>query len=156
MHIDNGLSQIKWTLVEVVTFIAPISLMLYSHFHKSDYAICFTISGIVLLAHIILLIINPSYLYFNDEGKKIVIRTVSAYPLFRKYREYPFPKSSLASFAIKKSLFGLKKTLCLKINAIDTNTKQPKTINIDNISLSIIKNENIEGIRKALERASIR
>ncbi|MCQ2252031.1 MAG: hypothetical protein MJZ61_01135 [Bacteroidales bacterium] len=153
MYIDNTPSTMKWTLTETITFAASIALMLYAYFHKSDYAACFTIGGLGLIAHIIIAYINPSYIYFNDEdGKKILLRTCTCYPLFRTYREYPFPKSSVVSYKIDESFFGLKKVMTITVTGLDPDTKRPKDFAIENINISTLSKETIAGLKRALNQ----
>jgi len=150
--IDNGYTSLKWTITYGVTFAAAVALMLYSHFHRSDYTACFTIAGILLLAHILILLVNPSYFYFSNEGKNIVIRNVSDYPLFRKYNEVPFPKSSLVSYNIEKSMFGFKKILSIKVLGIDPQTKQKKEFEITKINISSITKTDYENLTQSLDK----
>ncbi len=150
--IDNGFKSLKWTIAYGVTFAVAVALMLYSHFHRTDYIACFTIAGILLLAHVLFLLVNPSYFYFSDEGKNIVIRNVSDYPLFRKYNEFPFPKSSLMSYKIDKSMFGFKKLLSLKVRGIDPETKKPKEFDITKINISSIDKQEYADLVKALDK----
>ncbi len=155
MFIDNTPASSKWTLAEILTFIIPVGLMLYAKFEliPSEAKIYYYIGGVILLAFAVMVIINPSYVYFNDEDKKnIVLRTCSAFPLFREYREYPFPKTSLKSYQIEDKLFGLQKMLSLTVAGLDPETKQPKEFTIENVNISLLKKENIESLKNALDK----
>jgi len=152
MYIDNQPATNKWMLIEITTIMVSLSLMLYAKFHDSYYGTCFSIAGVGLLAAIIMLVINPSYVYYNDEGKNIVIRTCSAFPLFRNYREYPFPKSSLVSFRTEEKFFGWKKLLHITVEGKDPDTNMTKQIEIQDINISALKKENIAGLTRALNK----
>lgn len=153
MYIDNTPSTMKWTLAETITFAASLALLLYCHFHKSDYAVCITLAGIGFLAHILMIIINPSYVYFNDEeGNKILLRTCTCYPLFKTYREYPFPKNSVVSYSIREKFFGLKKLLDITVTGLDPDTKRPKDFTIQDINISLLNKETIAGLKRALNK----
>ncbi|MCQ2249938.1 MAG: hypothetical protein MJZ66_02390 [Bacteroidales bacterium] len=165
MFIDNTPSTSKWTLAEVLTFTISVALMLWAYLERSDYtlskiSICgmsvFQLANILayigLAASVLMLLINPSYVYYNDEGKNIVIRTCSAFPLFRNYREFPFPKSSLVSYNYTESIFGWKKVIDITVSGLDPNTKQPKEMTIEGINVSALKKDNIDKLKKALDK----
>lgn len=166
MFIDNQQSSSRWTLSLVLTFTIPIALLLWGKFDRSDYVLtqisifglsvyetAYILGCLGLLAHIIILLINPSYIYFSDEGKNIVLRTCSSMPVFRKFREYPFPKKSLKNYTYRETLFGLKKTLSITVSGLDPQTREPKTFSIESINISALKKKNIEGLIKALDNA---
>ncbi|MBO7462379.1 MAG: hypothetical protein J6T96_07260 [Bacteroidales bacterium] len=150
--IDNGIRSVKWLLTYVITLVIPIGIMLYAHWERTPhYTACLVVSSALLLVHILILLVGPSYFYYSDEGKNIHIRNVSDYPLFRKYNEFPFPKTSLVSYKIDKELFGLKKLLTIKVRAIDPDTKQKKDFDIENINISSITKKDIETLIKSLD-----
>ena len=151
--IDNGASSVKWLLTYVITLVIPIGIMLYAHWERPPhYTACVVVSGVLLLAHILILLVGPSYFYFSDEGKNFHIRNVSDYPLFRKYNELPFPKSSLISYKIDTELFGFKKLLSIKVRGIDPETKQKKDFDIDKINISSITKKDIETLIQSLDK----
>lgn len=153
MFIDNTPSSSKWTLAEVVTFTMSVAIMLWSYIERYNQTLCFTLGAIGILATAIMLIINPSYVYYNDEdNKNIVLRTCSAFPFFRTYREYPFPKSSLVSYKIDNSIFGLKKLLSITVSGLDPETKAPKQFVIEDVNISALKKENINKIKSSLDK----
>lgn len=165
MFIDNTPSSSKWTLTEVITFTISIALMLWAYLERNDYKlgkidvfgftvfeIGYMVACLGLVAFAIMLLVNPSYVYYNDEGKNIVIRTCSAFPFFRNYREYPFPKSGLVSYQYTESIFGWKKVLQLTVSGLDPETRKPKSISIDEINLSALKKESIDNLKSALDK----
>lgn len=154
--IDNGYTSSKWTLTYVITFGVALSLLLYPRFERlTDIQtyLCYGIAGALLLAHICILLVNPSYFYYADEGKKITLRNTSDYPIFRKYNEFVFPKSSLASYKINKELFGLKKVLSIKVEGVDPKTRMKKDYEIDKINISSISKNDFELLVKLLDKA---
>ena len=151
--IDNGTTSIKWLLTYVITLVIPVGIMLYAHWeHTPHYTACVVVSGALLLAHILILLVGPSYFYYSDEGKNIVIRNVSDYPLFRKYYEFPFSKSNLVSYQIDKQLFGFKKLLSVKVRGIDPQTKQKKEVDIEKINISSISKTDYEYLVNSLNK----
>ena len=146
--IDNGITSVKWLLTYVITLVIPVAIMLYAHWERTPhYNVCLAVSGALLLAHILILLVGPSYFYYSDEGKNIHIRNVSDYPFFRKYNEFPFPKSSLVSYKIDEELFGFK-----KLRAIDPETKQKKDFDIEKINISSITKKDRETLIKSLDK----
>ena len=151
--IDNGTTSVKWLLTYVITFVIPIGIMMYAHWeYTPHYTLCVVISGAFWLAHALILLVGPSYFYYSDEGKNIVIRNVSDYPLFRKYYEFPFAKSNLVSYQIDKKLFGLKKLLTVKVRGIDPQTKQKKEVDIEKINISSISKTDYEYLVNSLNK----
>ena len=76
--IDNGITSVKWLLTYVITLVIPVAIMLYAHWERTPhYNVCLAVSGALLLAHILILLVGPSYFYYSDEGKNIHIRNVS-------------------------------------------------------------------------------
>ena len=150
--IDNGYTSIKWTLAYGITLAVAIGILLYAHWEKTNYTACYWSAGVLLLAHIVILLIGPAYLYYEDEGKKITVRNTSAYPVFRKYNEFVFPKTSLVSYKIDKSMFGFKKLLSLTVNGIDAQTKQKKEVVIDQINISILSKKDYEYLVQSLDK----
>jgi hypothetical protein len=71
-------------------------------------------AGLYLLIIIILYLLDLNYVYFNDDGDQIVLRYYPMRPFARKKKAVQIPKISLAGFDIKKSLFGLRKSLVLQ------------------------------------------
>ena len=151
--IDNGITSVKWLLTYVITFVIPVGIMLYAHWERTNnYTACLVVSGSLLLVHILILLVGPSYFYYSDEGKNIHIRNVSDYPLFRRYNELPFPKANLISYKIDKELFGLKKLLSIKVRGIDPETKQKKDFDIEKINISSISKKDYETLIKSLDK----
>jgi hypothetical protein len=71
-------------------------------------------AGLYLLIMVYLYLLDMYYVYFNDDGDQIVIRYYPMRAFARKNKAIQIPKISLAGFHIKKSLFGLRKSLVLK------------------------------------------
>ena len=151
--IENGAASVKWLLTYVITFVIPVGILLYTHWERPlYYNTCLAVSGVLLLAHILILLVGPSYFYYSDEGRNIVIRNVTDYPLFRKYNEFPFPKSSLVSYKIDEQLLGFKKILSIKVRGIDPQSKQKKEFDIDNINISSITKKDRELLVQSLDK----
>ncbi|MCR5455622.1 MAG: hypothetical protein K6F33_11605 [Bacteroidales bacterium] len=151
--IENGYTSVKWLLTYVVTLVIPIGIMLYAHWEYTPYyTTCVAVSGALLLAHILILLVGPSYFYYAEEGKKITIRNTTDYPIFRKYNEFAFPKSSLVSYNIDKQMFGFKKLLSIKVTGIDPQTKQKKEVEITKINISSISKQDYKLLTTLLDK----
>ncbi|MBQ1697123.1 MAG: hypothetical protein II075_04495 [Bacteroidales bacterium] len=151
--IDNGTASVKWLLAYAITFILPVGLLLYAHWERPPYySTCVAVSGALLLAHILILLVGPSYFYYSNEGKNIHVRNVSDYPLFRKYNEIQFLKTNLISYKIDKQLFGIKKMLSLRVRGIDPQTKQKKEVDIEKINISSISKTDYKTLVQSLDQ----
>ncbi|MBR4326251.1 MAG: hypothetical protein IKP73_12065 [Bacteroidales bacterium] len=150
--IDNGYTSIKWALTYGITLAMAVGLLLYSHWERTNYTACYSVAGALLLAHILILLVNPSYFSYNEEGKKITVRNATDYPFFRKCNEFAFPKSALVSYKIDKSMLGFKKVLSLKVIGTDPQTKQKKEVEIDKINISSISKKDYEYLVQSLDK----
>jgi hypothetical protein len=75
------------------------------------------------------------YIYYNDEGKNIILRYFSLTYLNRKKQSIEIPKSDFISFALDESLLGKKKKITLRRYFKNVEAKYPP------ISLSILSKE---------------
>ena len=154
MFADNTISMTKWMAAEVITLLTGIAFLIYSSFTPETYPIVLGI--ICLIAFLIIIYVNPSYFYFNDENaaKKdmIEIRSVQAFPFFRKYKQYGILKKTIKDFCITEELFGLRKFLSVTIRGVDPSTKKTVEKTIDGINISILKKAQISELEKTLTK----
>ena len=134
MIIDIKRSVIKIQLRRFITiflFIALIlAFLLTGIVHErlwglTKYKWSMIIAGLYILVLIIDNLLEPYYIYFNDEGKKIILRFFSLGFFNRKKSSIEIPKDQLSGFEIKKSLFGLKQKLVLIQQVKNINAKYP-------------------------------
>jgi hypothetical protein len=84
-------------------------------------------------ALIIYLIIGYHYIYFSDQGDKVVFRYQSLNPFFSNALSIEIPKNSFAKFEIRKSLFGIKHKITLYQKSTGGDAKYP-SVNISALS----------------------
>ena len=78
---------------------------------KGYFVLFFSIVYLLLLVYNYLRDYN--YIYFNDEGKKIIFRYYSMHPLSQAKRSIEINKGSLVKFEIQTGLFGIKSKIIL-------------------------------------------
>jgi hypothetical protein len=104
--VDNKLQIAKIRLAYIFTIMASSSLLVYSFFSKTytdGKLISFIIGIIMFIIFLFLLLIKPEYIYFSIENNnKIIIKNYTAFPLFRKYKAFEIPISSIYDYEIKK------------------------------------------------------
>lgn len=148
--VDNQIQTAKIKLAYIVTL--PIGLLLLFSPAFISLARIETIAGIVmgallLLTFIILFIINPQYFYFSIENNsKIIIRNYHAFPAFRKYKAFEMNVSSLQDYEIRKSFFGLLKTIRFTVLTKNKVGKYPW------ISLSAVSEKEIKSLESFLNK----
>ncbi|MFO7830201.1 MAG: hypothetical protein R6V23_16385 [Bacteroidales bacterium] len=69
--------------------------------------------------------INYNYLYYSDEGSKIILRFVSLRPFNSKRNAIEIPKKYYNGYIIKKSLFNLKEEIIFSIHTQKGIAKYP-------------------------------
>jgi hypothetical protein len=88
---------------------------------------------------------NPSYISFNDEGSKIIIKYFSLRPFMQQKKTIEIPKDSFVKFETIKNPGGLSESVILYQKINKNIAKYPP------ISLAAFKKEEQEKLLKALE-----
>ncbi len=96
------------------TNIEPYSL---KYLGLSNQKISFILILIYLIFYFFHLAIKTSYLYFSDEGFKIIIRFYPLKPINPKKSSIEIPKNQFYKFAYKKSLLREEVTVYQKLGA---------------------------------------
>lgn len=73
----------------------------------------YLLTGIYILAVIYNYIRDYHYIYFSDEGNKLILRYYSMRPLSQAKRSIEIPKGTLSRYELKSSLLGLRQKLIL-------------------------------------------
>jgi hypothetical protein len=140
-------------LAEILALVLGVAFILYSAFNPGNTAL---ICGIVCFAALMfLLYLNPSYFYFNDEiaGKDMLeIRSVQAFPFFRKYRQHGIMKKTIKSYEITTAFFGFQKFLSITIKGTDPQTKKTVEKTIDALNVSILQKTVLEKLESTLKK----
>lgn len=116
------------TLIALVIFLLILLIMLdlkrtYFGFSKYQWAI---VVSAIYIAHVIYQgILEPYYIYFSDQGEKIILRYFSMSFYNDKKQTIEIPKDSYSGYEIKTSLGGLKKKLILCEKIKNTVAKYP-------------------------------
>jgi hypothetical protein len=123
MQIENQKTTIRiylWKMFLAILFAGLVVLFLTTTWFNKPVLgldrkdLILITAGLYLLIILILYLLELNYIYFNDDGDQIILRYYPMRPFARKKRAVQIPKISLAGFDIKKSFFGLKKSLVLQ------------------------------------------
>ena len=102
-----------------IAVILIIVLVLFTNLYDEDAMnvskalMTFIIIGVYLLFIIFNILRDFNYIYFNDEGDKLVLRYFSLSIFTQKKNSIEIPKRSFAGYKIEKSVAGLKEKLIL-------------------------------------------
>ena len=123
MVFDNKKTVVRiylWKMIQaIVTVVLIIGIMVSGWFEKDvlgvskyQWVILFTLLYLVMVVFARLRKLN--YIYFSDEGDKILIRYYPIHPLVQKKKAIQIPKIGMAEYDITSSAMGLKKTIILR------------------------------------------
>lgn len=156
MIIDNRFATGKYKMAFIITmslFLFSTLFLIFSHAsfikvlnNATSNEILFTylVSTVTLVYFLYLLFLDLHYFYYNDEKNKIIVRYYKAFPFFRKYKAFEIPYTSIQSFEIKKSFFGMKKYLIINYKTYKSEGQYPA------ISITALKDFEIAKLTKAL------
>ncbi len=150
MYIDNTVSMTRWMLAEILTLLFGIAFIIYSMMTPELTPLVLGVSCFVV--HVLLLVYSPCYFHYNDEKDPLEIRSVTAFPLFRKYRQYGILKKTIQSYEITQGMFGLQKFLTITIKGLDPQTKKSTVKKIEKINISILKKTAVEDLERTLKK----
>lgn len=134
MYFDNQKTTIRislWKMFLAIFFAALIIFFLGTDWFINPflgferYELIAISAVLYLLIIIFIYLLNLNYFYFNDDKDPIIIRYYPLRPFARKKNAIQIPKTSLAGFEIKKSFFGLKKSLILQQRTKQGTAKYP-------------------------------
>lgn len=153
MHIDNTLSTAKNRLAFIITGIMAIALLIFGIYTNESKTTLFAVACACAVIHAIMIILNPGYIGWIDDNNSITIKSVHAYPLFRKYLSYKIQKSLISDYRIEKKFFGLKKFLCITVKG---KNKKGEIVeyNYKPINLTGVKNSDINKIESELKNTT--
>ncbi len=122
MTIDIRRTVIKKKLRSFFTtiiVILVIVLILFTNVYNEELLnvdkvlLTLIIAGLYILAILFNVIRDFNYIYYNDEGDKIVFRYFSLSVFTQKKNSIEIPKRSFAGYKLEKSFIGLKEKLIL-------------------------------------------
>jgi hypothetical protein len=122
MIFDNQHTTIRvylWKMFLAIFFAVLIVFFLASQWFNKPF-LGLERSGLILIAAclylfitIFIYILNLNYIYFNDDGDRIILRYYPIRPLARKKRSVEIPKTALAKYEIRRSFLNLRRSLIL-------------------------------------------
>jgi len=140
------------TLIVLVIFLLILMIMLdykQIYFGLSKYQWSIVVAGIYVIYVIYQGILEPYYIYFSDQGEKIILRYFSMSFYNDKKHTIEIPKESFSGFEIKSSLAGLKKKLILCERIKNTDAKYPA------VSITALSKTQQNNLIAALERDKV-
>jgi hypothetical protein len=158
MIIDLKRTVIKIQLRRFITlfvFMIFIILVIFlldvkqSYFGLSKYQWAIVISGLYVAFVIYQAILELNYIYFNDQGDRIILRYFSMSFYNSKKQSIEIPIESFSGYEIRTSFAGLKQKLVLYERIKNTDAKYPA------VSLSALSKNQKENLFAALERNKI-
>lgn len=147
---DNKIQVAKLRLAYIVSLAIGILLLLSSFLF--NLTVHEKITGIVLgvillLVFIYLLILRPNYIYLAIENNaKLIVRTYSAFPLFRKYKAFEINTNDLYDVEMNYQFFNQIKKMRFTISKNNKVGKYPWLI------LSALTNKDIKLIHDKLNK----
>ena len=121
MEIHNYKDTIRVKLLRFVyTLVCILAIIIilmedqwFQFWENSDRQIPLIIGAVLLIYFIVDFARNYNYVYFNDDGPKIILRFYSLRMFMQVNKSIEIPKKSLYSYEILKSFGGLKTMLVL-------------------------------------------
>lgn len=122
MTIDLRRTVIKRKLRSFYTtmiVILIIVLLLFTNFYDEEtfkikkHVLSIFIAGIYILIIIFNTIRNFNYIYYSDEGDKLVLRYFSLSIFAQRKSSIEIPKSAFNGYKLEKSILGLKENIVL-------------------------------------------
>jgi hypothetical protein len=105
-------------------------------------------AGLYILTILFNVIRDFNYIYYNDEGEKIVLRYFSLSVFTQKKSSIEIPKRSFAGYRLEKSLIGLKKKIVLLQKQENRLARYP------GVSITALNSEQKKNIIGSLDRFS--
>lgn len=102
------------------------------------------VCSIYVLINIYRFLLNLNYIYYNDQGGKLVLKYYSLRPFMQKKQSIEIPAGSLVKFKIIKRIASLRKSLVLYQRINNKIAKYPP------ISLSALKKSEFNNLISAL------
>ena len=155
MKFDNQKTTIRIFLrkmfIAIFFAVLIVFLLMSNLFHKpvlgfSRYQLTIAATILYILIVVFSNLILRNYIFFSDEGDKIIIRYYPIRPIGRKKRAVEIPKIALDHFEVRKSFLGIKKSLILYRKIKGKVAKYPP------ISITSLTKEEYEMLITQLEK----
>jgi hypothetical protein len=155
MTIDIQRTVIKTQLrrfITIIVFTLMIVIIILGGDRRNDflgmdkYEWAMIAGAVYLLISIAESILELNYIYFSNEGDKIVLRYFSMSFFNKKKNSIEIARERFRGYILKKSLGGLKKKIILIQLIKNVDAKYPP------VSLSALNKEQLSGLLTALDR----
>lgn len=109
----NALLRLKrHKLIFTLLLIAMVIALLINYMEFVDisriiYYVLAAFVQVYVLVFVYLMIKNPDYIYFSDEGSKLIFRYFQIFTFKRRNQAIEIPKHSLEKYEIEESILGL-------------------------------------------------
>lgn len=91
----------------------------------SKWMFSITLFSIYLVYYIFHIVVRSSYIYFDDDGPKVIIRFYNLNPFDSKKNSYEIPKDQLVDYSFRRSLFGLRQQVTIVRRMTSSNAQYP-------------------------------
>ena len=155
MIIDNKKATINYHLLRFLFLflLAVIIIVLYSfsYFEEPIFGIdrnyyVLALVFLYLLYYLIGIVRNYQYIFFTDNGSKLVIRYYSLRPMSKRQNAVEIGKTMFANYKLTHQLMGFRKYLVLYQRLPNGSVVKYPPINV-----SIMKKEDLNQLTKALQ-----
>ncbi len=140
------------TLIVFIVLVLLVLLMLdynQKYFGLSRYQLAIIFAAIYVAFVIYQAILELNYIYFSDQGDRIILRYFSMSFYNDKKQSIEIPKEAFCGYEIRTSLGGLKKKLILYERVNNKDAKYPP------VSISALSKNQILNLIAALDRDKI-
>lgn len=149
MVIENSPKSVNISFaVYVFTLVFVVGFLIYTYLEPSWAKILYILSTILAVTHIVMLLADLAYFYWNDNAKNVIIRYFKVYPFGRKHIQTEIDKRWFADYKIENKLFGLKKVLTIFMKKNDQNGN-PITFNF---SVGLLGKAKITALKQQLDK----
>lgn len=144
--------QLRRFITAILFFIVVFAVMFFFNFRNGIFGMSkFQFAGVLAIVYFGFLLyewkLGYNYIYYNDQGDKIVLRYFSLSYFSRQKSSIEILKDKFAGYELRNDFFGLKKMLVLKYKL-----KDESSANFPVVNLSILSTAEIEKVTKALDR----
>ncbi len=149
MTIENSPESVNRTFaVYVITLVLVVGFLIYSKLEPSWAKTLYIISGILAVTHIVMLLADLSYFYWNDGKPNVLIRFFKIYPFGRKHLQTEIDKKWFKSYKIESKMLGLQKVLTIYLKKND-GKGNPISFNF---SIGLLGKEKISALKGQLDK----
>jgi hypothetical protein len=136
MKFDNNSTVVKIQMLKLIYLLIVAAFIAFAfssdlwryvveHTGISVWAFSITLLSIYLLYYLSHIFKRSSFVMFDDDGNKIIVRHYNLNPFASKKISYEIPKDQLADFIESRSLFGIRHDITLVRRVSGGNAQYP-------------------------------